>query len=211
VAQLRQRAEQSQRGRLLLALADGVGLGLLGVAAMLGGQGYAAIQRWQLLSLLLGLPVLHLLCTALLDSMLRGRYAQYHRSLLRHGNLLYCVLEPELPVRYELAAQLLRTKALLPGAFEARLQAALRRWELLCRACDMQPYPPAMLLRLLPILLAALWALGLLAAQATFGLHPLTPPGIFLLTAGIYLGLQRGIARDSFALALADALDFRPE
>jgi hypothetical protein len=212
VEQLRRRTAQAAFIRLLLAVADGIGLGLVGLAGLAAGQGAAAIQRWQWPVLLVGVPLAHFVCSAALSELLRRPYARHHAALFQRSHLLLWLLESELPAGYERVAHLLGGRQAragiqaAPDAFERRLKAALLHWEALCRACEAQPYPPQLGWRLLPVLLATAWALAALAGQLAWGLHPLTPPVVFVLAAALYIGQQRSIGRDSFALELARAL-----
>ena len=212
---LRQRSRTSLRLRLWLAVADGAGLGLVGLGGVLAGSGIAALRPAHWLVFMAVVPIVHVLLTAGLEFVLLGPYLRHHAALLARSDILLWLLEPELPAGFERVAALLGgrmtaaggPRAAAPTPFERRLQAALLHWEALCAACHSSPYPPALALRLLPIALAALWALAALLGQHAAGLHPLTPPIVFLLTAGAYIGLQRGLGRDSFALSLSAALD----
>jgi hypothetical protein len=203
LAALRQAAWQSLRLRFIYDLANGAGLGLLGVSSVLVADNWRLLDLRRLLLLLVFVPVAHALLMALLQALVRSTARKHYRELFATTELLLIIISAEWPSGRVSGKPVVEGNRL---EFTQRLDAVKQRWRELLALAGAVPLPAAWWLGVWPLAQGLLWAALALMYRDYLGLHALTPAIAFALLALHASACRLAIARDQFLLELADEL-----
>jgi hypothetical protein len=201
---LREGALQSLRLRFVYDLANGAGLGLLGVSSVLVAGNWRLLDQRSLLWLLLAVPLAHTLLMAGFQLLLHRACARHYRRLFVDSELLLIILSSEWIGRPHFREDNADSTRL---EFKQRLESASRHWRELIALAGGRAIPQRWWIVGWPVMLGLAWATLTEMAARNFGFYALTAGVVFAIVALDATGCRWAIARNQFLLALAEVLE----